>query len=45
MTKREEPTATEVQKLHDVYVKRLKGLFDRYKAEHSQFPDAELQIK
>ena len=35
---------TDVDHLHEVYVNRLKELFDKHKATCSNYPDAELEV-
>ena len=45
VSKRPEPTPIEVQRLHEIYVRRLKELFDRYEGEYSDYPDANLEVK
>lgn len=44
VVKRSNPTPAEVNRLHQLYVKRLKELFDRHKNEHSDYPNATLEI-
>lgn len=38
------PTQFEVDRYHSVYVRRLKQLFNQYKGEHSEYPEATLEI-
>ena len=45
VTKNVNPTSFEVNQLHEVYVEKLKDLFDKYKRKYSDYPDAELQIE
>jgi len=42
--KRRYISRSDVEKLHAVYINKLKDLFDKYKAEHSSYPNATLEI-
>jgi len=45
VTKNANPTAYEINQVHELYVAKLKDLFDKYKRKYSEYPDAELQIE